>query len=836
MGTTTLAARVRTLSCGLALALALSACDTAEERAEAHFQNALALIDAGDPARAKVELRSVFELDPQHRDARAALAQLLLEEGATEGAARQYLRLVEQFPNDVEARLILAEMSLLANDFDSARTHGETVVELAPDSTRAKVIAAALEYRAALVAEDAAARREAARKAVALRDEIPGSVINRAVIVDNMMIEGDMAGALDELDAVQEIAPGERRFYRLRLSAYAQLDDDAGIERTLKDMIRAFPDDETLPQSLMQFYAGRGDLDGAERFLRDRIVPGRKDDDARLALVQFLREARDTETALAETSGFVSEGTNENLFRSLRASLLYDMGRREEALREFEEVVANAEPGAQSDDIKATYARMLQRDGDQVGARAVIEEILAADPSHVPALVMRSEWMIEADLADEAIVALRKAQDQEPNNPDIFSRLAEAHMRNGDRDLAGEMLGLAAQASGSAPDPSLAYARFLIAEDRYKPAEAVLIDALRLAPRHPDLLAELGNVYIALRDWDRAESVEQALRGLEGEAAQLTADELRVTVLRAQRRDDEAIAFLRQLADGQEGYRGAEIAIVTTQLERGNVGDARAYLQRLLERDPDDASLRFLLATVDASEGDLASAEANYRGLIAEGEGGERVWLELIRVLEEAGRPEDAQQALKAGLSALPEAPDLMWLRATFLERQEDYEGAIEIYETLYDRDSAPSIIANNLASLLATQRDDAESLERAARIARRFRGSTFPPYQDTYGWIQYRLGNHETALDYLRPAARDLPDDPLVQYHLGRAYAALDRPDDAIRLLDRAISLAGPENHHPAFATARALLDELRDRQTEADAAAEALDALPQTTSTAVE
>ena len=139
-------------------------------------------------------------------------------------------------------------------------------------------------------------------------------------------------------------------------------------------------------------------------------------------------------------------------------------------------------------------------------------------------------------------------------------------------------------------------------------------------------------------------------------------------------------------------------------------------------------------------------------------------------------------------------------------------------------------MIANNLASLLSTYRQDEASLERAARIARRLKGTEFPPYQDTYGWIRFRLGDYDTALDYLRSAARALPDDPLVQYHLGRTYAALDRSEDAIRHLRRAVDLAGG-SPHPAFETARAVLQELQNRDTGAASAAEELDTLPQTT-----
>jgi tetratricopeptide (TPR) repeat protein len=104
----------------------------------------------------------------------------------------------------------------------------------------------------------------------------------------------------------------------------------------------------------------------------------------------------------------------------------------------------------------------------------------------------------------------------------------------------------------------------------------------------------------------------------------------------------------------------------------------------------------------------------------------------------------------------------------------------------------------------MSTYREDTESLERAYRIARRLRGSEFAPFQDTYGWIAYRQGDYEEALDHLEPAAATLADDPLVQFHLGMTYAALERNEEALAQLQRAIDLAGPEDERAQFDTAR--------------------------------
>jgi Flp pilus assembly protein TadD len=83
------------------------------------------------------------------------------------------------------------------------------------------------------------------------------------------------------------------------------------------------------------------------------------------------------------------------------------------------------------------------------------------------------------------------------------------------------------------------------------------------------------------------------------------------------------------------------------------------------------------------------------------------------------------------------------------------------------------------------------------------------PAFQDTYGWIAARRGDHAEALSYLRPAALGLSGDPLVQFHLGMTYAALDRKTAARETLALALELAG-DSDLPQFEVARAKLAEL--------------------------
>ena len=65
----------------LSLSFFLTACDTAEERAQKHFEKALVLLEEGDVDRAIVEFRNVFKLNGHHKDARISYAQVQEDRG-----------------------------------------------------------------------------------------------------------------------------------------------------------------------------------------------------------------------------------------------------------------------------------------------------------------------------------------------------------------------------------------------------------------------------------------------------------------------------------------------------------------------------------------------------------------------------------------------------------------------------------------------------------------------------------------------------------------------------------------------------------------------------------
>ena len=65
------------------------------------------------------------------------------------------------------------------------------------------------------------------------------------------------------------------------------------------------------------------------------------------------------------------------------------------------------------------------------------------------------------------------------------------------------------------------------------------------------------------------------------------------------------------------------------------------------------------------------------------------------------------------------------------------------------------------------------------------------PHFKDTLGWIHYQRGEHKAALPLLEEAVTELPNMPLVRYHLGMNYIALSDAAKAEDHLKKALEQA---------------------------------------------
>lgn len=782
-------------------ALSLSACDNAETRAEGHFKNAMELLESGQTEKASLEFRNAMRLSKTSLAPRVEYGKLLMKEGDFARAAGALEEAVEIDPTHLESRKMLARIMIVANQLTTAKLHVDAGLRADPSNIEVRSLLATIELRSGNKAE----ARTIAEKILSEEPTQPAA----SQVLSSILIEEEQYGmALDLLDASIATDPQNFGLHISKLQALELSGDDAGVGKQLTAMFQIAPQNQRVAQGLIAWHLERNDLASAEDVLRARSEKFPETLSYKMAVVDFRDQNLGIDAARQELAFLAESDPKEIVYELALAEIDERDGNPDGAIERLENLLER-ELGTEKTKVRVHLARLLLTQGRKTEARRLIADTLSEDSTNIDALTLRGQIHLDDDNPESAISDLRSALAGSPQNPRILTVLALAHERNGSRGLAQERLALAVRASNSGVGESLRYAEFLVKDKKFALAEEVLKNAVVNSPRSVMGLSGLAKLHLSQSKWREAEDIARRIEAIgNGKESQQIAAEIRVASLSGQKRFDESIGALRQMWSEAGEKTTAMENLVRTFLLAGNAEDAASFLDGILADEPKSLRANLLLGAVFAFDGKTEEAVQAYRRVIEFHPTSETGYGALARLYTSLGQTEDANAVIKQGLSAADNAPGLLFAEASRFERAGEFESAIAIYEQLYEANKISDVLANNYASLLSDYRDDPESLETAYNVAKRLRSSTNPAFQDTYGWILFKRGEHERALQPLKSAAEGIPNNPVVHFHLGMLYRVLGKTDEAKSTLALAVELFG-ESSLPQAALAKSVLAE---------------------------
>ncbi|WP_298438198.1 tetratricopeptide repeat protein [uncultured Jannaschia sp.] len=799
----------RLTATAIVVALALTGCKSDDARVSELRASGDAYVAERDFARALIQYRNVLKIDGDDVETRAALGHMFLSQGYLREASREFTLLAERQPDVAEWRLANGRIAMLQADWTALGRHAEAAADMEPDGHAARILDMAVRFRAAIRDDDAAARAALEAEALPFREAYPDEPILTRIVLESAIQAERTDDALALLDDTLARDPYRPDLQLTRIRLLAEGPDPDPVEDRLHDLVALYPDDTEFAGLLVARYMSRGRMADAEDVLR-ALADGRPLDDlaTRTMLVRFLLRNRGSDAALAELARqreAAGDGPGALVYAAMDRAIRFDAGDRDGALAGLDELVAAAGEGTEARMIRVLRARMLDRLGEHGPARAEIETVLEADPGDVGALKMRAGWAIDGDRPKDAVVDLRTALSIAPRDTELLGLMAAAHRLDGNPGLAMEQLATAAEVSGHAVGEAGRYARALIGQGRDRLALRVLQAAHEGAPGHVPTAMQLADVLLDLGDVTQATAVAARLRAAKTEGAAEAATALSGAIAM---RDPAASIDITALYVPGQVRQPALTGAVGALADQGRPDAALEGLDDLITTHPDAMILRLIRADMLALADRTEDARTGYEALTGVADLGETATIRLFGLHAAAQRVEDANTALAAGLRAFPESVPLRLLDADRLTALGDSEAAIVVLEALHSEQPGHPTVANNLAALLSTTRDDPASLARAARLAAPLRGDPRPQVADTIGWIAFRRGDVEGALPLMRRAARELPDDPVIRLRLGRVQAAHGDVGHARETFAAVETLTGPD--HPLAAEARDARDAL--------------------------
>lgn len=417
-----------------------------------------------------------------------------------------------------------------------------------------------------------------------------------------------------------------------------------------------------------------------------------------------------------------------------------------------------------------------------------------------------------------------------PDSPEGHYGLAQLALRAGAFDLALTHSQATIDLAPEWPDAQLLHARTLLLSGRSAEALAIASD---LADEYDNtaLRLQLAELLLSSGDTDEAErqlnaileenpGLPEAIRALAFLA--LAEDDLDVARERFEmlRGDpdyrDETFYYLGRIAELEsdtlqaqrfysrvtDGPRAVEAQIRTGAIYFEQMNDPESALRHMSEfgsANPRFASEMLLaqaelLLRMDRAEDAIAlidNAIGNNTDIADENLKNAHIgfYSTLMQDAIAHGDLVAAEGWIEDGLARYPGEPSLRYSQAILLQEQDRLKQSVRVLEDLVEESPNNPVFLNALGYLLTDKMDEHEEargyIQRALAM-----DPESGAILDSMGWVLFRLGEYELALDYLERAYRAL-EVTEVEAHLIDVHWARGDRELALRMLDEALAEA---------------------------------------------
>ncbi len=446
-----------------------------------------------------------------------------------------------------------------------------------------------------------------------------------------------------------------------------------------------------------------------------------------------------------------------------RATRIAVFARDSEAATEAARLWVELDP--QNADAHQVLAVMALREGDIENTMEHLQHIL--EYSHGE--FSQKLWMIVNFLGREkdkglVMTVMERLVANHQDDADAVYAFANIASRMGELDRSEELLERVIEMAPDNDNAAMSYLQILQKQGNINDAITWLEQIL---PKREDNDFNLRMAYARLlTDAKRFDGARRQFEILSVSAPNNTAvlNALGLLYLQVNRLDDAEIYFNR-LSDQSDHSDNASYYLGRIYEEREKYEQASVWYQGV-QRGENYFDAQIRIGLIVAKNGNVDDARQYLQGIRTNGTQEETILVQAEgELLVEEKRYEEAKAVFDEALNDKYNA-DLLYSRAMLAEKM----GRIDILEqdlrNILDKDPDNAQALNALGYTLADRTDRYQESYDLIRQALSLSPSDHY-ILDSMGWVLYRLGQHEEAVDYLRKAM-EIRQDPEIAAHLG--------------------------------------------------------------------
>lgn len=711
------------LSLPICASLLICACSKDPEVAKREFlANGDKYAAAGKDREAIVEYRNALQQDPRFGQARYKLAETHAKLGELQEAYPEYMRAADLLPDDKNAQLKAATMLLMARQFEDGRERADKVLELDPRNVQALILRA--------------------------------NALAGLSKVDEALVEAEKAIAED---------PSEGASYAALGAIQLGYGSSANAEKAFLRAVELDPKSLQARLALANYYWATKRVDDAVAQLKH----AQEIDVDNVSVNRILAAVFVTRGQNAEAEPYLKAAATDDAGRLLLGDHYVRSGRTSDGRRIFETLAAGS--GSQAGPAKLRLAALVKSSGDTASARQMVDEVLAKTPTDVDALVLKSRWLLETKELDKALDTAQNAVHAHPNSAPAQMALGAVRNARGETPEALTAYKEAARVDARTPRADIEVSNIALAAGRSDEALQFARSAVAKAPNSAAAHFAVARASLALKDTKTADPiVDQLTRIAPKTAPVLTlAGELEM----AKGNTTAARASFEKARAADPSELMALIWLTRLDWREKRHDAAVMRVERALAERPKDTEILLLMAEAYNAAGQTAKVERPLRDVIQLDPSSSQAYGMLAVFYQQQGRVDESLRELDTALAQYPRALPALLLKGVLLQMTSRGPESIASYRKALEVNGGAVVALNNLAWYYA---EKGENLDEALTMARTAKAQNpkSVDFTDTLGWVLYKKGLYDLAIDSFREALALSPNRGDVHYHLGLAYA----------------------------------------------------------------
>ncbi|MDH5544731.1 MAG: tetratricopeptide repeat protein [Gammaproteobacteria bacterium] len=392
---------------------------------------------------------------------------------------------------------------------------------------------------------------------------------------------------------------------------------------------------------------------------------------------------------------------------------------------------------------------MLQREASEKSAVEISAFVSERYPQYAETHYVHASLLLGVNEKEQALAAVEKALKIKQDWIDAITLRARVLIQLSRSEEALTYLAKYLKSHPSEDGVRLTYARALVDVRRLEEARSQFELLAVKMPDNEDVLFTLAMLSMQFKQLDEADGYLRQLYKMGKSSSQVMY--YLGQIAEQKENDSDALNWYNRISSG-EYYLDSQLRIASVLARSNSLNEALEHIRAL----------------------EIKTLEEKKEILIFEG-----------NLLKNAGQFKDAYNLYSRGLDEFRNDIDLLYSRALVAEKLDRIDVTIEDLQFVLQREPDNAAAHNALGYTLADRTNRLEEALQHIKRAMELEPED-PAVIDSLGWVYFRLGQHDKAVELLRQAYTMIRDGE-VAAHLGEALFVSGQTSEARQVWDEA-------------------------------------------------